>query len=317
MDTLQAEDGGDLEVNTDEEDEGWGDMEVKENVITQLLDDGGSSAKKVRFTANSTLAVYPSEKSFSGEESDEDYDEDDDDEEYDEDDDDDDDEEDDDGEEEDNDDDDDEETFSDDEVVINDYRDSIELPFIHSTSSAPSITNPQDFSSTDALSPTSKFNKEALQVQIGSPDLQSESATSTSTTSTNTPTTPPANSPPTNTTNPTEQGGGGSPSQRKWFQQRQGIQRYTPRYSPKASPTHADAPVQSQEPGFSLTPADPSSFPPFVQQLERAKQELHREIVRAKEASDNLTQSSAKLQESVSHLSDRIALSRRLLSALG
>jgi hypothetical protein len=54
-----------------------------------------------------------------------------------------------------------------------------------------------------------------------------------------------------------------------------------------------------------------------VQQLERAKLELHQEIARAKVASDNLTVSSLKLQESVSSLSDRIAASKHLLSALG
>lgn len=67
----------------------WGEMEVQENIIPQLLDHSShaverdedlSERKKVRFTANSTLAVYPSEKSLSekeGESSDEEYDEDD------------------------------------------------------------------------------------------------------------------------------------------------------------------------------------------------------------------------------------------------
>lgn len=304
-DTLQAD-----------EDDSWGDMEVQDNFIETLQDSvapthGDPNKRRVRFTAKSSLAVYPSEKSFFGDESDEDYDDDDDDEdEYDEDDDEDEDEEDEDDE---DDTEDDEDDFSDDEVVINDYRDSIELPFIHAT------TQPQD----------SQFNKDTLQVQV---DMQ-EASTSTTTTSTTTETTAISTTPPSDTTTATDVVAG-SPSQRKWVQQRQGIQRYTPRYSPKASPTHADTPPEGQT--FSLSSSSSSSSnqttsssstsspsptpytpPPFVQQLERAKEELCQEMARAKEASDTLTASSARLQESVSHLSDRIALSRQLLSALG
>lgn len=245
------------------EEDMWGDLEVQENIIPALLEGtvspmmGSDSSRKVRFTANSTLAVYPSEKSLSGEEggSDDEYYE-----EYDEDD-----------EEEDDEDDEDEdatsdseEAFSDDEVVINDYRDSLDLPFIHtgstphnpSTVESLTTTTPPDCTTTPQLSPPiatpisvePPFNKESLRV-----DPPQESSSS-----------------------------GNSPSsQRKWYQQKQTYQRYTPRYSPKSSPTDAQPNSIGGEFNLSSSSIPPPSHstpqekPLLVQQLERAKLELN------------------------------------------
>jgi hypothetical protein len=240
----------------------WGDLEVQENIIPQLLEGtsiaADPSARKVRFTAASTLAVYPSEKSLSGEEgSDDEYEEGDDDE---------DDEDEDDGNSSGS-----EEAFSDDEIVINDFKDSLDLPFIHtSTTTTDSIgsqptatsqsdnldntthtptTNPSIPPSTISVPPelTAQFNnKEGLHVQVEPPQQDLPA---------------------------------GSPSQRRWYQQKQAYQRYTPRYSPKSSPT--EGPVSSGSEFISPTQPPPQHAtisqekPLLVQQLERAKLELN------------------------------------------
>ena len=276
-------------LEEDEEEDMWGDLEVQENIIPQLLEGGSStsseyaSARKVRFTANSTLAVYPSEKSLSGEEGSEDeYDEDDEnEEEYDEDEEYEDDGEDSSGSEG-------EEAFSDDdgsdnEVVINNSKDSLDsqaLPFIHtgiSTTAPPLFETRQPAVHPPSQSPSSSSSS--------SPTTASQSPPSTSPVLADSLITGPQFNNNNDSGNKKEvlhvqveqqEITSVSPSQRRWYQQKQTYQRYTSRYSPKASPTEGSstiAPSPSIQP--SPNPLQPQEKPMLVQQLERAKLELN------------------------------------------
>lgn len=325
----------------------WGDLEVEEKVIEQLLDSSvthvsGSEqqppdsplpedgVRRVRFNANSKIASYPSEKSLSEEEEEEEYvDSSDDDYE----------EEGEEGEEgEENSSGEEEEgTFSDDEVVITDH-DSGELPFIQQGNGQQTLVGQSSSQHTPTDTPTpTPTPTPTSKSSSGSPTLAQSIETLSSISS--------AQQAGITTEQqqdqPQQQQ---SPPQRRWFQQRQAIQRYTPRY--KSAPQQQEQQQQKegedssvdgnsnnsnsnganatpsshtpqQQPGQSQHPQQAQEKPLVVQQLERAKLELNQEIARAKEASENLTISSAKLQESLSHLSDRIAISRSLLAALG